>query len=170
MTKEETREYNKQYRQNHKKELKEYFSKHREERKQYNKKYFQDHKEEIKLYKRQYYQDHKEVFKRYHQEWYQGHKGQALQRAKKHRRRNIVLCRIAWSGFFSEMSYPLPHRQLALYHHKNSKNKCFEIGTFILWHPRNEKNEGLLLRELAKCIILTRSEHNRLHAQIRNGG
>jgi len=62
--KEEHKEYNKQYYQEHKEESKEYnkqyHEEHKEERKEYNKQYREEHKEESKEYYKQYCEEHKE--------------------------------------------------------------------------------------------------------------
>ena len=69
MTKEEKKEYNKQYKKEHKEEIKEtrkkYNEEHKEEIKETRKKYNEEHKEEIKETRKKYHEEHKEEEKEY---------------------------------------------------------------------------------------------------------
>ena len=82
--KEQRKEYNKKWYQEHKKEKnqcsKQWYQKHKEEKKQwrqehkkeknqYNKQYNQEHKEEKKQYNKQWRQDHREQTKQYNKQW-----------------------------------------------------------------------------------------------------
>ena len=86
--KEQRKEYNKKWYQEHKKEKnqcsKQWYQKHKEEKKQwrqehkkeknqYNKQYNQEHKEEKKQYNKQWRQDHREQTKQYNKQWHQDH-------------------------------------------------------------------------------------------------
>jgi len=84
ITQEDTKEYYKQYYQDHKEEYiqnrKQYYQDHKEEIEQYQKKYHEDHKEELKQNQKKYYQDHKEQIKQYRE----NHKEQIEQYQKKY--------------------------------------------------------------------------------------
>jgi len=67
--KEEKKQYNKQWRQDHREQTKQYNQEHREQTKQYNKQYNQEHKEEKKQYNKQWRQDHREQTKQYNKQW-----------------------------------------------------------------------------------------------------
>ena len=66
--KEQRKEYNKKWYQEHKEEKKQWRQEHKKEKNQYNKQYNQEHKEEKKQYNKQWRQDHREQTKQYNQE------------------------------------------------------------------------------------------------------
>ena len=55
MTKNERKEYQRKYRENHKDQMKEYRKEHKDQKKEYMKKYRKEHKDQIKEYKRNWY-------------------------------------------------------------------------------------------------------------------
>ena len=67
--KEERKENEKQYYQEHEEELKEYHKQYYQEHKEYNKQYREEHKEELKKYEKQYREEHKEEIKQYREKY-----------------------------------------------------------------------------------------------------
>ena len=67
--KEQRKEYNKKWYQEHKEEKKQWRQEHKKEKNQYNKQYNQEHKEEKKQYNKQWRQDHREQTKQYNKQW-----------------------------------------------------------------------------------------------------
>jgi len=83
--KEQRKEYNKKWYQEHKEEKKQWRQEHKKEKNQYNKQYNQEHKEEKKQYNKQWRQDHKEEKKQYNKQWRQDHREQTKQYNQEHR-------------------------------------------------------------------------------------
>ena len=67
--KEEKKQCSKQWYQKHKEEKKQWRQEHKKEKNQYNKQYNQEHKEEKKQYNKQWRQDHREQTKQYNKQW-----------------------------------------------------------------------------------------------------
>jgi hypothetical protein len=76
--KEYMKQYDKQYRNEHKEKIKQkskkYWDKHKEELKQKSKKYWDEHKEELKQKNKQYKDKHREETKQYNKQYYERNK------------------------------------------------------------------------------------------------
>jgi hypothetical protein len=75
------KEYNKQYKEEHKEQYKQYREEHKEQLIEYNKQYREENKEQISKQRKQYYQEHIEQYKQY----YQDNKNNILQYKKQYR-------------------------------------------------------------------------------------
>jgi len=86
ITQEDLKEYNKQYREEHKEDIKEknkqYYQEHKAERKAERKQHYQEHKAEIKETSKQYYQEHKAEFKENNKQYYQEHKAELKEKVE----------------------------------------------------------------------------------------
>jgi len=74
-THEETKQINKQYKEEHKAEIEQY-------NKKYNKKYREEHKEELKQNNKKYREEHYEEYKKYNKKYYQIHKAEIAEKYK----------------------------------------------------------------------------------------
>ncbi len=91
-TKEELKEHDQKYKQEHKKEIKElgqkYYQENQEKIKEYKQKYQQEHKVELKEYKQKYQQEHKVELKERKQKYRQENQEKIKEQKQKYRQEN----------------------------------------------------------------------------------
>lgn len=88
MTKEERREYDKQYYEANKDKVKEYYQANKDKKREYDKQYHEANKEKKSKQKKQYYQANKEKLREYNKQWKLDNKDKIKEKRKKYREAN----------------------------------------------------------------------------------
>lgn len=154
MTQNQKREYDKKYRENHKKEIKRYRKEHKKKRKEYNKKYSQEHIEQRKIYlgenrekinsqKRKWYQEHIEDCKKY----FEKHREKYLKYRKKyhknHKRKENRMARLREKSAFTKWLDPIPQQACCQICRKQLTFNSGDVNTSISFDHKRGKHEKI---------------------------
>ena len=157
---EKKKEYNKRYRETHKKEIKEYYQNHKEEpeykekRKEYDKKYREDNKEKRKEYDKKYKEDNKEELKEYGKKYKEDNKEKLKEYDKKYKETHKEEIKEARKKF--EEDNPEYHKKYRQTHKKEIKeaNRNYKENNI-----EKEKEYHKKYRETHKEEILKRGRN-----------
>ena len=120
--------YLKEYRKDHQDEIKEYYQNHRDEILAYQKEYRKEHKDEILAIKTKYYMKHRDKLLAKHKEYYKGHKDEIIKQQKAYRNKYLATA----SGIHNKLKNNLRQRN-QLYKLQISKED------FIKWYTSQEQ-------------------------------
>jgi hypothetical protein len=131
--KENIKEINKQYREEHKEEIKQYRQDNKETRNQYSKQYRQEHTEETKQYReehkeeaKQYYEGNKESISAYGKQYHQTHKESIATRVKQYQQTHKKIRKCSCGVEYNDGKTDCRNQHYGSNHHIEFVNDFYE--------------------------------------------